>query len=347
MSFESGTRRVAYRYAVIRNGAELCSIQAVAPPSIDMVAAAEVKTSLRGNFAVPPEVDWLTDLLRPYIIINGAEHPLGEYVISTVDEPYAFGTVHHELEGYDKGVKVKSMPLTARLTLGAGRYYLDVIQELLLGCGVDRLIVEPSNDWLQTAREDWEIGDSSIKVINELLAEINYNSLWFDLQGNARLTKYRQPIPELATHIYRADAMSIIKEESSRTLDSYNAYNDFLVLVSSPDYDAPLVARATNNNPASALSVPRIGRRTAPIIRLNNIAGQAALQEYVDNLCFKSMLTTEAVTFATANMPHEVNEIVVLDHPQLKGVFEETEWSMKLEAGADMKHKGKRVIFLG
>ena len=42
-------------------------------------------------------------------------------------------------------------------------------------------------------------------------------------------------------------------------------------------------ARATNDDPLSALSVQRIGKRTAPIIRLDNIASQAALQEYVDN----------------------------------------------------------------
>lgn len=346
MSFNSGTRRVAYHYAVIRNGVELCSIRAVAPPSIDMESTAEVKMSLRGSFAVPTEVDWLTDTLRPYITINSSEYPLGEYVISTVDEPYSMGTVHHELEGFDKGVRVKNMPLIYRPSFPYGKNYLEVVQELLLQCGIDRVLMEPCDAQLQTMREDWEIGDSSIKVINDLLSEINYNSLWFDLRGNARLTKYRQPLPELATHTYRADVVSIIKEESSRTLDSYSAYNDFLALVSSADYEEPLTARATNNDPASALSVPRIGRRTAPIVRLNNIAGQAELQEYVDNLCFRSMMTTEVVTFSTANMPHEVNEIIVLDHPQLKGVYEETEWSMKLEAGADMTHRGKRVIFL-
>lgn len=346
MQFEDGTRRVSFRYAIIRNGVEYAPARAVVPASISMVSSGEVKTSLRGTFVLPEEADLLTDHIRPYMTIDGAEYPLGEYVVGTADEIYTGGAAHTEIEAYDLGSKVKNSYLSDGLFLQWGTKYLDAIQAQLIACGITNVIADPTSETLPTSREDWEIGTSRIKIINDLLAEINYRSLWFDNKGNARLSKYVAPAVENATKTYKADEYSVISAQSSRSLDIYGAYNDFVAVVSSPDYDTPLIARATNDDPSSALSVQRIGKRTAPVMRLNNISSQAALQEYVDNVRNQAMLTTETCTFTTALMPHEVWDIVILDHPQLQGVYEETEWTMPLEAGGEMSHKGKRVMYL-
>ena len=58
------------------------------------------------------------------------------------------------------------------------------------------------------------------------------------------------------------------------------------------------------------------------------------------------MASAETVTWDTANLPHEVGEIVILQHPQLQGVYEETGWTLTLQAGARMSHTGKRVVYL-
>lgn len=344
--FEDGARRVAYRYAAIRDGVEYAVLEAVgSAPSIVMESSGEVKTSLRGTFAVPDGVDWLTDTLRPYMAVDGEEWPLGEFVITSVVDRYQGGRTHSDLEGYDLGVNVQNGTLDQRITIPAGKKYLEAIQEQLLVCGIQRVIFDQSDDTIQELRADWEIGESRLTVINDLLAEINYRTLWFDSTGAARLTKYRQPSPELAAKTYAAGELSVIAGETSSSLDSYGAYNDWIAVVSNPDKSL-MTARATNDNLMSALSVQRIGRRTAPIIRLNNIASQETLQEYVDNVKFCGMASQETVTWATANMPHEVGEIVILQHPHLDGVFEETSWEMTLQAGAEMRHTGKRVVYL-
>lgn len=343
--FEGGTRLVEYRYAAIRSGVEYRPLEAVEPPEITMEATAEVKTAIRGTFAVPPEVDWLIDTLRPYLLVDGEEYPLGEYVITSVTNHSTGGRVESALEGYDLGVRVKNGTLDSRITISRGKKYLEAIQEQLLACGIQRVIMDSSADTIQETRADWEIGESRLKVVNDLLAEINYRSLWFDTSGVARLTKYRQPSAELATKIYTAGELSVIKDDTTSSLDTYGAYNDWIAVVSNPDKSL-MTARATNDNPVSALSVQRIGKRTAPIIRLDNIASQAALQEYVDNVKFRGMASTETVTWATATMPHEVGEVVILQHPHLQGIFEETGWTMTLQAGAEMRHTGKRVIYL-
>lgn len=344
--FEDGTRRVTYRYAAIRNGVEYAPLEAVgSAPGINMEAAGEIKTSIRGTFSVPPGVDWLTDTLRPYMAVDGQEWPLGEYVITSVTDQYQEGRAYSAMEGYDLGVRVQNGTLDKRVIIPHWTKYLDAIQEQLLACGIQRVIMDPSSDEIQETRADWEIGESRLKVVNDLLAEINYRTLWFDTTGAARLTKYRQPSPDLATKTYAAGEMSIIAEETTSSLDSYGAYNDWIAVVSNPDKSL-MTARATNDNPLSALSVQRIGKRTAPVIRLDNIASQAALQEYVDNVKFRGMASQETVTWATANIPHEVGEIIILQHPHLQGVFEETAFEMTLQAGAEMRHTGKRVVYL-
>lgn len=344
--FEDGTRRVSYRYTAIREGVAYTALEAVdGAPSIRMDASGEIKTSLRGTFAVPPGVDWLTDTLRPAMVVDGIEYPLGEYVITSVVDQYNGARKYSALEGYDLGVRVKNGTLDRRITISRGSKYLDAIQEQLLACGIQRVMMDPCGDTIQEYRADWEIGDSRLKVINDLLAEINYRTLWFDAAGVARLTRYRPPASELATKTYAAGELSVIKDDTTSSLDTYGAYNDWIAVVSNPDKSL-MTARAANDSPLSALSVQRIGRRTAPVIRLDNIASQAALQEYVDNVKLRGMASQETVTWATANMPHEVGEIIILQHPHLQGVFEETAWEMTLQAGAEMQHTGKRVIYL-
>lgn len=346
MSFKSGIRQISFRYDIIRNGVEYSKIESVGTPSITMVASAEIKTSLSGMFVISDDVDLVTDHIRPYMYLDGIEHALGEFIVGASDDEYAYGAKHTEIEAYDLGYKVKNSYLSSVLYKSSGSSYLDVIQEQLLLCGINRVIADPCSATLATSREDWEIGTSRLQIINDLLAEINFNSLWFDSNGNARLTKYVNPTAENAAHTYKADEFSIIAERATRATDMYGAYNDFIAIVSGPDYDHPLVATSTNDNPASALSVQRIGKRTAPLIRLNNIASQSELQTYVDNVRNKSMLTTEVCGYKTALMPHQVGETVILDHPFLQGVYEETEWTMPLEAGGEMTHKGKRVMYL-
>lgn len=345
LHFEDGRREVRYRYAVMRDGVRYCEIEAVEAPTITAQADAAIKTSLRGVFSVPGDVDWLTDSLRPYMQVEGTEYPLGEYVMTSVVNQYRGGRVYASLEGYDQGVRVQNGTLDSRIILREGRKYREVIAEQLIACGIDQVMADPTDDLLPEDRADWEIGESRLTLINALLSEINYRSLWFDTNGIARLTKYRQPSAELASKAYTADELSVIFDESSSSLDAYGAYNDWIAIVSNPDKPL-MMARAANENPTSALSVQRLGRRTAPIIRLDNIASQEALQEYVNNVRFKGLASAETVSWSTANFPHEVGEIVILQHPQLHGVYEEVGWTMTLQAGAEMQHTGKRVVYL-
>ena len=345
LNFDGGKRRVEYRYAAIRNGVELCPIQAVGAPRITMQSTAEIKTSISGSFVVPEEVDFLTDTLRPYMVVDNEEHQLGEYVITSITEQRENGVTKMSVTGYDLGVKVKMATMQSGSFWRAGGNYIQRIEELLLSAGIQKVIADPSNAVFQSDYAAWETGESFLTIVNTWLQDAGYDSLWFDNSGAARLTKYQVPSAGNATKIYTADEISVIKAQVTSTIDIYNAYNAWTVAVRNPEIST-MIASAINDNPLSALSVQRLGYRYAPVIYLDNIADQKTLQDYVDKTKLQGMASTETVTWETANMPHEVGEIIVLEHPQLQGVFEETSWTMNLQAGATMTHTGKRLVYL-
>lgn len=348
MRFEHGAESFLRRIAIVRQGAEVGEYRATDTPQVAMNRDGEIKMSLRGTFLKNDVADLLTDHIRPYVILDGKEHPLGEFVVTTVKDLYSeSGAARTEIEAYDLAYLVKRRTLEERIFLAAGTKYTDAVQALLLESGLEKILCESNDATLATDREDWELGESYLTVVNQLLGEINYNSLWIDLEGNARLSRYHPPDAASIRHTYRNDAFSLLGGETASELDVYQKYNVFRAVVSNPDYDVPLTAVSVNDDPNSPLSVMRLGRIAAPVERLSNIADQAELQTYVDNCKAKSMIATETITFITAILPtHEVGDVVALQNKALDGIYEETEWALPLSYDETMSHKARRVTAL-
>lgn len=345
--FESGARRFSRRVDVIRNGVAVTQLEIIDAPTISMDASAALKMSMSGTFRKNTTFDPLTDYVKPIIILDSVEYPLGEYIISTAASYHESARDTVRIEAYDKTLILQQSKIEERYHISAGASYIDTIQALLVADGISQVICDPSDAVLAVDREDWEIGTDHLTIINALLAEINYSDIWFDLTGIARLHRYATPSVSNIKHTYEPGELSIIKAETESELDIYDAPNVFVVIVSNADYDEPMTATATNDSPASALSTIRRGRRIPNIERIDNIASQTELQAYVDNKRTRSMLATETIRFSTASNPaHEVGDVLALKHPALTGIFEETAWSITLEAGADMTHDARRAMYL-
>jgi hypothetical protein len=346
--FSDNYENVSFRYGIVRNGIERKDLYILArgSPSIKMVGDAAVKTALNGQFVLGPGVDLLYDVIKPYFIINGEEYPLGEFLVSTLMEVHKGGTAYVEIEGYDRGLTLKRSTTENRPSLAANNKYTDVIQALLFDRGIDKVLCVSSDARLATTREDWEIGTPYIDIVNKLLKEINYNTLWFDSNGFARIEPYLMPSAENIKHTYKSGELSIIKPDCTIKRDTNSAYNVFIAQVSNPDLPEPLYAIAENNDPNSPISTMKIGRIPAPIFKLDNIASQSALQAFVDNERFKSLISSEEVNFETAKVPtHGVNDTLALNHDVMKGIYSEFEWGITLSTDGQMTHRAKKVLY--
>ncbi len=347
MRFKNGARRVSRRVDVLRNGAAVTSLDIVESPVVSVQADAALKANMTGAFRATEILRPTSDLLQPVLILDGVEHPLGQYAISVLATSHGEAGDVIRVEAYDRALWLQQAKTETRYYLAAGTKYVDAIQALLLANGVTRVICDPCDAVLATAREDWDVGTDYLTIINTLLAEINYTSLWFDFNGIARLHRYVAPGVDNIRHTYRADEMSIIKPDTERELDIYDAPNVFVAIVSNPEYDEPMIATAVNDSVSSALSTINRRRRIVSVETLDNIASQDELQAYVNNKRARSMISTETVRFYTANNPvHSIGDVIALHHEALEGIFEEIAWSITLEAGADMMHEARRAMYL-
>lgn len=335
-----------FRFDIVENGVCIGQAFALNKPSVKCDSDAEVKLSLSGEFVLNiQDPNWLKARIKPYLIIGGKESSLGEYLISQADDCMdKKGLKFWQIKGMDLGRIPQRSRTEKRVLFQAGQRYTDIVQSILLELGISRIIAIQSDATLKNDRADWEIGTSWIKIINSLLAEINYQSLWFDTEGNARIQPHRQVDGTVIDHRYESGELSQIKPQVDISSDIYKAYNVFTAMVSSPEYEEPMIAVSVNDIPTSRISTVNIGRVQAPIEKLDDIANQEELQKYVDNLRFQSMCSTETISFRTALNQHQVRDIVSIHHPQASGIYQETQWKMTLSYDGEMTHTAQRVV---
>ena len=333
-----------YHIYVMRNGAEFGEALSVDDPQIEMVSDAEIKKSLSANLILPDGTDILHDTLMPCIIVDGITSVLGEYYIGTYTEQTSgYEQSYTEIEAYDGGFLPSRYRTENIIHFSAGANYVDTIQALLIEAGVEKIIATANSATLTNDREDWEIGTTYLEIINALLAEINYESLWFDNNGFARIAPKRVADPDTVHHKYTSGQYSILSVPRSRETDIFDKYNVFVAYVDSADNDELMIATAVNDDPASILSVQNRGRIQAPPQRLDNIASQEELQAYVDSWKSKSMMSTETVSISTAiDKSHEILDTVQLED----SIYLEYSWSMNLSGENEMNHTLRREVFV-
>lgn len=338
-------RTVSFHYKVLRNNSDYSELHAIGAPTVRMEISGEIKTALSGEFVTNDAIDWLTDEIEPVLIIDGIEHPLGIYAAATKADAENETTKSVKIEAYDRCWRLRDTKTETRLYFSAATTYKSAIETLLATCGIALYQFTPTTDTLGVSRE-WEIGTSYLTIVNELLAEINYGQIYFSAEGIAVL----QPEPEISaeniTHtLDSTNVNSLLLPQIERELDIYNTPNVFIAICSSADRANPMVATATNENPQSPLSIMRRGRRIVSVERVNNIASQSALQEYVNIKRNKSMMAGEIVNVKTGLLPgFSAQEVVGLIYGDYMGICREKGWTMELQAGGTMTHELEKVV---
>lgn len=342
------TRTIDIRYRLSRNGADYGLLQALesGTPTLRMDEAGEIKTSLLGTFAANPAANWLTDEIRPELVIDGTPHPLGVFLPASALEVENETTRAVQIEAFDRCWIVQDNKTESILSLAAGTNYLTAVKQLLTQAGIVLVLETPTGATLPERREDWDIGTSFLTIINDLLAEINYKPLWFNAQGVAMLQPVSVPTAENIEHVLdSSNVRSLLLPEFARETDIYSAPNVFLCICSNPDKSGPMVARAENNNPQNPLSIQRRGRRIMQVTKLNNIASQAELQAYVDRQRNESLYTGEILRVSTALLPgYGVGDVTALRYDQVAAICLERAWEMELKVGGKMAHRLERVV---
>ncbi len=332
------------RYEILRDGGTLGTMLAYEPAEIRCDTESDMVLSIRGTFHAEDGRDFFQDRIRPVVVINDTEYPLGLYVITTEEKTEDGGQRLSVLEGYSVLYLARRKKMETRLHIPAGTNYIAVITDLLTGAGIADVEADATSYTMATDREDWEIGTPVLEIVNALLAEISYRGAYVDLSGTVQLRRYKAPVLADAAHIYTEGEDSIITPEYKITDDRYNKANVFRLYCDNPDMEALMVATAENNSSTSPFSTVNIGR-VLHNEQVDNIPSQEALQERADAMRDQSMQTTEEIEFYTAIAPvHTPHDVVAIQTGGASGIFAETGWRISLSPDSDMMHTGRRVI---
>lgn len=277
------------------------------------------------------------------------EWPMGVFLLATpgqtTDENQV---VTREVEAYDQLLVLHQDKVEDRTTVASGTAYTTAISDLLNSTdGIGTTNIAPSIVTLPTSR-DWAPGTSKLQIVNDLLAAINYESLFFDEDGVAVGRPYTAPANRASEYTYADDETSIMASETTNTIDLYDVPNKWVRVVSDPDRPA-LSSSYTNADPTSPTSTIARGRTIVDFESGIDAADQPSLDLIVLSVAIEASQIYQIFEFSTALNPlHSHSDVYTVQFSELgiDAKFGETEWSMPLKPGEMMSHRARRVVSL-
>lgn len=341
------TRSVEFIFRVIRDGADYTVLHPISgsSPTLFLDEGKTIRMSMQGQFVDPgPDVNFLTDRIRPEVVIDGISHPLGTFLPAKVETVITETGHHLSIQAYDQCWLLQTTSTETATYFASGTKYLDAIDGLLDEIGIGLTLVTDNSYSFTRAREDWLEGTSYLTIINDLLVEMNYSRIWFNLQGFAVLAPEPDPQNGIIAHtLDEDDVRSLLIPNGSINSDFYSTPNVFLYICSNFE-SSPITATAINNDMGSPISVPRRGRKIYSVNQVNDVPSQAVLQDIADRAMERSLLRTDTISVYTGILPEfELNDLVALKINGELSVCVERGWTMQLAPGGSMVHKMERV----
>lgn len=349
LHFKQGKREVTFRYDLLNYDEIKIGELTALDGSLGLNSLAQIKR--RGRFNIKDteinDVDWVNDRIRPVYILNGEhEFPLGVFMMASPVKRFAGDSIYRNIEAYDTSLIIREDKFDNRYRVIKGANYVTVIRQILNSAGIWKVNIPANAATLRTDRE-FEIGTSKLEVVNALLSEINYTSIWVDEAGYFRSSPYQVPNERQPEYIYKNDQMSVIIPDTlSEEADFFNVPNKWVVVASNPEAEA-LRSVYTNQNSASPASTVNRRRTIVDFRQVDDIAGQAALDDYVRRIAYEASNVYGRYVFSTALMPHHTYmDCIYCEHTRfgIKDKYIETNWGMDLSNGGTMTHSCRRVI---
>lgn len=346
-------RKVRYKYNLLDNDDAFIQEISVESCKITNNIFREISrlATFQFNEYKQPEIDFLKNRIQVMFVLDMpdggfVEWSLGIFLLASPTQNINGTTKTRDISAYDKTLILVDDKLTERFYIEKGRLYTDVIIQLFQETLIATFRIVPSEAVFNADRE-FEIGTSIKEVINTLLTEINYNSIWVDANGWFVCEPYIEPSQKPYVHKYTSKN-NIVLPELTNTLDLVDRANVFVAYSVNRDTNEIMRAKAINNEMTSSLSVINRGREIVKVVELDNIPNMEVLQAKADRMLIEESTAYNHIVFNTKNMPtHGHGENIYLDVENLSDisfVLNETGWS--LDTSGEMSHEVRRLVRL-
>jgi len=303
------------------------------------------------------DINYLSDLIKPWynFVANGTTYPipLGHYMLLSPQKQSDGNLVSRNIDGYDLLKALDQDKTIVSKSFASGVNVVETIEGLLDDVGTwVNYNIEPSDE---TLSEDvsYELGKSTLFIINSLLNMINYYPLWVNGNGVYKGVPWTAT-PNIA-HEFIDNNLSLYEEDVNLDVDYSEIYNRVVIINNQLEENTePLYKVWTMENEGLAdhpFSYTNINRYVTKIFQ-----SEATSQSYVDLRArreLRKMLEIEESVnykhaFVTSRLDDGIpwqgdaykfkNELLGLDY-----TYKITKQSYNLEPGVTVKSDIKRV----
>lgn len=354
LHYATGSREIKYTIELLnKHDIKIGELEAEPTGNIVFNSLAEIKRT--ANLVIKEnlfkDINWLSDRIRPVLNLRmkdggWAKWNLGVFLISAPTRKEAGNIILRDLELYDKSLILKEDKFESRYLVSKGTNYVEAIINIINNAGISKVDIKSSNA-TATIDKEYEIGTNKLEVINSLLKEINYTSLWVDEAGVFRADKYLIPSEREADYTYRDNQLSIIETSSIEELDLFSVPNKWVVVASNPEKEA-IISKYENVSATSPISIPNRGRVITDYRTVDDIADQITLEAYTKRIAYEVSQIYGEFRFNTAIMPHHSHaDLLFIDHKGMgiNSKFTEINWRINIGSG-NMEHTCRRVVYI-
>ncbi|MCK9629892.1 MAG: hypothetical protein M0R37_15050 [Bacteroidales bacterium] len=281
--------------------------------------------------------DWLDLRVRTWWQVEGmGPWPLGTFLCSAPSEQHKATGRAWSIELLDKLTILDEDKVDGTYALPAGTVVTTAVRAVILASGETAVAITDSAETL-TAAMVWEAGTSRLRIVNDLLAAINFFALRTDLHGRFVAAPYVAPGDRATVRDLTGDA--IVVEEWTRDQDLASVPNRVVLVGRGSGDTEALVGVAENTDPANRLSIPSRGR----VLTHTETGVESSSQAVIDALAARKLadLSAPAATRVIEHAPVPVGLHDVVAHEGVRGAIQS--WSLDLSVGADMRTNLREV----
>ncbi|WP_461614378.1 hypothetical protein [Clostridium sp. Marseille-QA1073] len=354
LHYANGARETKYTIELLnKHDIKIGELEAEPTGSIRFDSLAEIKRM--ANITVKEsqfrDIDWLNDRIRPVFNLRMkdggyASWNMGVFLISSPTRKESGANILRDLELYDKSLILKEDKFESRYLVSKGTNYVEAIINIINKAGISKVDIKSSSS-TATIDKEYEIGTNKLEVINSLLKEINYTSLWVDEAGVFRADKYLIPSEREADYSYKDNQLSVIETGSIEELDLFSVPNKWVVVASNPEKEA-IISKYENVSATSPISIPNRGRVITDYRTVDDIADQVTLDAYTKRVAYEASQIYGEFRFNTAIMPHHsYMDLLFIDHKNMgiNSKFTEMNWRINIGSG-NMEHTCRKVVYI-
>lgn len=349
-------RNIKFRYDLLNRDDLLKDSIEVLSGSVALNSLATIKRTARFTIKenIFKDVDYLNDRIRPIVILDNVEYPMGVFLLPSPTRKKTSQGIIREIEAYDKTQILLEDKVVDRYYIRKDTNYIKAITRIINSANIYQVMIDPADFKLKRDRE-FEPGTSKLEIVNTLLNECNYTSLYSDRNGILKAKKYVLPNYRNADITYSDGSIKNPKLDinglkvpytTNDELDLFNVANIFVVVASNAENES-LRALYKNVSPTSPTSIINRRRNIVDYRTVSDIADQTTLNNYVKRLAYNATNTYQKISFETlVNPRHGYNECIYVEDKALgiSSKYIETSWEFNLQVGSTMKHQARRVI---